>query len=46
MRADKHLLPVDDFRDPVTKKKIDDGFKLPFHTIDIIFNHKNVYANL
>jgi len=33
------------------KKKVKDCFnkgekKLPFHTIDIIFNHKNVWANL
>ena len=47
MRADKHLLPVEKFTDPVTKKKVVDDFgKLPFHTVDLIFNHKNIWANL
>jgi hypothetical protein len=45
-RKDKHLLPVEDFKDPVTGKKVVDDFKLPFHTLDIIFNHKNIWANL
>mmetsp|Transcript_35916 Transcript_35916/g.55150 ORF Transcript_35916/g.55150 Transcript_35916/m.55150 type:complete len:310 (-) Transcript_35916:249-1178(-) len=47
MRPDKHLLPIEKFIDPVTKKKVVDDFgKLPFHTIDLIFNHKNIWANL
>lgn len=47
MRPDKHLLPVEEFHDPITGEKIVDDFdKLPFHTVDIIFNHKNIYANL
>lgn len=45
-RPDKHLLPIDEFKDPVTKKKVLDDFKLPFQTIDLIFNHKNIWANL
>ena len=36
-----------EFIDPITRKKADDEFgKLPFPTIDIIFNHKNIWANL
>jgi hypothetical protein len=46
MRDDKHLLPVDEFKCAVTKKIVKDDFKLPFSTIDIIFNHKNIWANL
>jgi hypothetical protein len=54
-RKDKHLLPVEpkDFKDPKAKgqamvddKKEWDGQKLPFQQVDIIFNHKNVWANL
>lgn len=45
-RSDKHILPQE-FKDPVTgKKHIDDFGKLPFSTIDVIFNHKNMWANL
>ena len=41
VRADRHLLPID------TKLlNIKDEEKLPFHTVDLIFNHKNVWANL
>ena len=47
MRPDKHLLPVEEFHDPITGELVVDDFdKLPFHTVDIIFNHKNIYANL
>lgn len=47
MRPDKHLLPVEEFNDPITGAVVVDDFdKLPFHTVDIIFNHKNIYANL
>jgi hypothetical protein len=46
MRSDKHILPIEDFKDPATGKKVVDGEKLPFQTIDLIFNHKNIWANL
>ena len=47
MRPDKHLLPVEEFHDPVTGEVVVDDFdKLPFHTIDLMFSHKNIYANL
>ena len=42
----KHLMKKDiiDFK---TKKLYDDDIKdLPYYTIDIIFNHKNIWANL
>ena len=45
----KHVMAVEprEFIDPVTKKRAVDEFgKLPFPTIDIIFNHKNIWANL
>ena len=48
-RKDKHLLPQEKkmFKDPATGKVVKDEFtKLPFQSIDIIFNHKNVWANL
>jgi hypothetical protein len=46
-RADKHRLPRNaEFLDPVTGAKPVDDFKLPFQAIDIIFNHKNIWANL
>jgi len=48
-RPDKHLLPVEkkEFRDPKTGKQVEDEWgKLPFQTIDIIFNHKNIWSNL
>lgn len=45
MNPEKHLLPKD-IIDPKTKKKFEDDFKLPFHSIDIIFNHKSIWANL
>lgn len=48
MRQDKHLLPVEKFTDAVTSKevKMDKDVKLPYPAIDIIFNHKNMWANL
>ena len=47
MRKDKHLLPVDKFYDNKTGRQVKDDFdKLPFSSVDIIFNHKNVWANL
>ena len=46
MREDRHLLPVEKFIDPLTGEKVDDKFKLPFGSIDVIFNHKNIWANL
>ena len=48
-REDKHLLPqTENFIDPLTKQKgkIKDDYKLPYQAIDIIFNHKNVWANM
>lgn len=53
VREDKHLLPIDKFADPDQPPKngktthvVDSFSKLPFGTIDLIFNHKNVWANL
>lgn len=52
------MLPIDIFKDPHNGKRIDDKeenkeffekekyFRLPFGTIDLIFNHKNIWANL
>lgn len=45
MNPEKHLLPKD-IINPKTKKKHEDDFKLPYHSIDIIFNHKGIWANL
>jgi hypothetical protein len=36
-------LPIESFK--YKGKKVDD-IKLPYQTIDIIFNHKNIWANL
>ena len=46
MRQDKHLLPNESFTDLKGKKVVDDFGKLPFQSIDLIFNHKNIWANL
>ena len=46
MRQDKHLLPIEYFKDKDNKKVVDDFTKLPFQSIDLIFNHKNISANL
>lgn len=46
MRQDKHLLPNESFFDLKNKKVVDDFGKLPFQSIDLIFNHKNIWANL
>jgi len=43
-RTDKHILPVENFYDKIGKK-LDHTF-LPYVNIDIIFNHKNIWANL
>jgi hypothetical protein len=57
-RSDKHLLPTEAFYTSKIGPKIDDKevnaeffanekqFKLPYGSIDLIFNHKNVWANL
>lgn len=45
MNPEKHLLPKE-ICIPGTKTKHNDDFKLPFPSIDIIFNHKNIWANL
>ena len=45
MRQDKHLLPTESFF-VGSKKVVDDFTKLPFQSIDLIFNHKNIWANL
>lgn len=43
MNPEKHLLPKEIKNG---KKKHEDGFKLPFHSLDVIFNHKGMWANL
>lgn len=45
MRQDKHLLPQE-FKDAQGRPHKDDFGKLPYSTIDLIFNHKNIWANL
>lgn len=53
-RADKHRLPKDDefkYKKEDGGGKVKDEFnrgekKLPYHNLDIIFNHKNIWANL
>lgn len=42
---DKHLLPVESFYDKRTGKDVE-GMALPYSTVDLVFNHKNVWANL
>ena len=46
MNPQKHLLPKDIFIKGDRSKKFDDKMKLPFPSIDVIFNHKNIWANL
>lgn len=47
MNPEKHLLPKDICEPGKKNKKYEDPFgKLPFPSIDIIFNHKNIWANL
>ena len=45
MRSDgeQYLLPVDDFKDS-TEKSLENVY-LPFETLDLIFNRKNIWAN-
>lgn len=47
-RHDKHLLPIEKFFDPVTGTLVPwtEPGPLPYTQIDVIFNHKNVWANL
>ncbi len=42
---DYNLIPVDTFKD-INGKMAVDNFKLPYETIDLIFNRNNVYANI
>ena len=44
MNPEKHLLPKDILN--TQRKRHNDDFVLPFPSIDIIFNHKNIWANL
>lgn len=46
MNPQKHLLPKDIFINGDRSKKFNDPIKLPFPSIDLIFNHKNIWANL
>jgi len=45
-RDDRYILPVEVFKDPTNKNKKVKDIKLPFSTVDLIFNHKNVWCNL
>lgn len=44
-REDKHLLPIENFKDKKSGKILE-KLVLPYSHIDIIFNHKNIWANL
>jgi len=44
-RVDKHLLPVENFYDKKSGKA-PESVVLPYANIDLIFNHKNIWANL
>lgn len=44
-RLDKHLLPNETFRDWRNNATIPSGV-LPYAQVDLIFSHKNVWANL
>ena len=44
-RTDKHLLPIDHFYDKKSGKELE-KLVLPYSTIDLVFNHKNIWANL
>ena len=46
MNPEKHLLPKDFYTTTKPRRKHEDGFKLPWHAIDIIFNHKGIWSNL
>jgi len=43
-REDKHVLPIEVFYDQEENKL--ENIDLPYIQIDLIFNHKNVWANL
>ena len=46
-RLDKHLLPHDKFYDHKTGAEVlSSAAGVPYASIDLIFNHKNVWANL
>ena len=44
-RIDKHIWPVESFYDKKTGKTVE-KVNLPYSQIDLIFNHKNIWANL
>ena len=48
IQKDIHLLPVEKFFDHNNgNAEVKDDFgKLPYPQIDLIFNHKNIFANL
>lgn len=46
MNPQKHLLPKDFYVNGDRSNKYNDTVKLPMPSLDIIFNHKNIWANL
>lgn len=44
-RSDKHLLPIDKFYEKGDSNPVP-SIEVPYASIDLIFNHKNAWANL